>query len=464
MVCDAKIVPHDEDNWDEVLATHNKTYTYDSVKNITDKNLSEQLTIKYYKSRADKPERYENITNPITVTVHVSADSGESGFGGGTTGGSTGGGAIGGGSTGGGSGTGGVSGGTIGGNTNQPTVITSPDGTKTETSEEIKPDGTKTENEKVTTPDGTVTETETVTTPDGTRTETMTETKPDGTVTESEKVESPDGTITEKEVETKVDGTVTEKETVTEPDGAVKETQTVTEADGSKETETTVISADGKEETKVSVSYEADGTAAKAVVEVAQEVEGKKMNVSMTELKEMSSQTGAASKNTTITLTAKDEDGEEKYVINIEHKNLEKKKLVVYALDKKGNLVIVDSEKNNAKVGKDGKLTLNISGDGEFQLLSKKEAAKVEKEILKTVVPARKEASVKPGKKLKFELSKDCNKKNIDGITYETNNKNIKIDKNGNIEVKKSGNTTITATITLKNGKQKKVQMKIKTK
>lgn len=89
------------------------------------------------------------------------------------------------------------------------------------------------------------------------------------------------------------------------------------------------------------------------------------------------------------------------------------------------------------------------------------EAKKMEKQILKTVEPAKKEALVKEGKETKFKLSDDCNKKNISNITYETNNKNVKVDKNGNIKANQSGEATVTAIITLQNGKKKKVKMKI---
>lgn len=137
---------------------------------------------------------------------------------------------------------------------------------------------------------------------------------------------------------------------------------------------------------------------------------------------------------------------------------------MIHALDKKGNLVVVNTKKNNVKIGKDGTLSMSISEKGDFQLLSEKESKKAEQKILKTVTPAKKSQSVAEGKKTKFNLSAKCNKDNISKITYKTDNKNAKVDKKGNITAKASGSTTVTAVITLKNGTKKEIKMKIKVK
>ena len=310
--------------------------------------------------------------------------------------------------------------------------------------------------------DGTVTETTTVKKPDGSESVTEKVTKPDGTVTESEKVTTADGATKETEKVSTKDGTVTEKETVTSPSGAVKSEETITKADGSKEEIKTQVSADGKKETSTEVSYDATGKIVHAEVSVAQMTTSKSVSVSVSELRESVKSVGG---DATVTITSKTASGAVRFEASVDSDALKKNtELKVYAVDKKGNIVILDPKKKNAATIKNGKLTVNTSEKGELKLVTPSEAKKVEKKILASVKPEKKSQTVNKGKSLKFTFADGFSTKNIKKIKYEASDSDIKVSKSGKITAKAKGTATVKVTVTLKNGKTKTIKMKIKIK
>ena len=305
-------------------------------------------------------------------------------------------------------------------------------------------------------------------------------------------VETPKPTVKEEpktkvetKVETKTDGTVTKTVKTTEPTGEV--TLNIVSTSKNK-----------KKETIVKMEYDASGQLQNADVEVAQVVKSSKMTVNLKELKALVNQVaignvnyiypvgsglfdaknvellgeyykkqdvlGVAQKkaNVSIKVSAKTSAGKNKYTVSMQKKDLTKKKFVVYASDKKGNAVMVNNKKNTAKVSKKNNLTIKVAKKGKYQLQNTSDAKKTDKKIMKTVKPKKTKATVKKGKSTSFQLSKKCNKDNISKITYSSNSSKVKVTKKGKIKAKGSGSAKVTATVTMKNGKKKKITMKVK--
>lgn len=343
---------------------------------------------------------------------------------------------------------------------------TATDGSTTETVKETAVDGTTVETVKETAKDGSTSETKTETKTDGTVKETVVEKAADGSTLESVKETAKDGSSVETVKEVAADGTKTDTKIETAKDGAVVETKTEVAKDGSTAESVKEVAADGKSSAAVEVKKDENGKVTDSVVAVESEVKGKKLTVDTATITDMIAKNDDATvKNTTVVLTANDKNGDAKFTVEVDAKDLKAgAKLQVYAIDKNGKPVIVDTSKNNVKVTKDGDVKLNISGTGDFQVVTPKEAAKIEKAIEKSVKPEKTNVTVKEGEKATFKLDDGCNKDNIAKITYESSNANIKVNKNGKITVKEAGKATITATVTLANGKTKTIKMKIKAK
>ncbi len=165
--------------------------------------------------------------------------------------------------------------------------------------------------------------------------------------------------------------------------------------------------------------------------------------------------------NISIKVTAKDNKGKDKYSLSIQKKDLTQKKFVVYSSDKKGNPVMTNPKSNYAKVNAKKDMTIKIASKGNYQLQNKKDAAKTNQKIVKTVTPAKTKVTVKPGSSTKFALSAKCNKANISKITYKADNSKVSVAKSGKISAKSSGTAKVTANVTMKNGAKKSIKMKV---
>ncbi len=290
-----------------------------------------------------------------------------------------------------------------------------------------------------------------------------------------------------------------ETKTVTGTDGSVTTTVKTTEPTGEVILNIASISKDRKVETVVNMIIDASGQLQDASIEVIHVVKSTKMTVNLNELKALADQitlcntecvypvgskpyvsekidslgdmyekvqetVGVAQKkaNVSIKVTAKSPSGQKKYSVAIKKTDLTKKKLVVYASDKKGNAVMVNNKKNKATVNKKNDLTLKITKKGDYQVQNTKDAKKTDKKIMKTVKPKKSNVTVKKGKSSSVKLSSKCNKANISKITYASNSSNVKVSKKGKITAKGSGSAKITATVTMKNGKKKKIKVNVK--
>ena len=206
----------------------------------------------------------------------------------------------------------------------------------------------------------------------------------------------------------------------------------------------------------VSVTKDKDGNVTAATATVASD----KGTISADVVKQLKE--AAGTDDVTVKLEVKDASGNAKYTVSIDAKNVKPNtSLKVVAVNKKtGALELVNNK--TYKTDKDGNVSVSFKQGADYKLLTIKEATKLEKEVLKNVVPKKAKVSVKKGKTTSFAFSSKLNPNNVKKINYKTTKKSVaSIDKNGKITAKKKGTATVKATVTLKNGKTKTVKMKI---
>lgn len=215
------------------------------------------------------------------------------------------------------------------------------------------------------------------------------------------------------------------------------------------------VSGDKKAEASVTITKDAQGnvTSAKATVS------GSKGTLTADVVKQLTE--AAGTEDLTIILQVKNANGDVKYTVSVSAKNVKhNKSLKAFVVNRKtGEYELINSKTYKAK---DGNLNASFGKKGDYVLLTTKEAARIEKEILKTIAPKKTKATVKKGKTTEFKLDSKLNQNNVKKVTYKTSKKSIAtVNKNGKIKANRKGTVTIKATVTLKNGKTKTVSMKI---
>lgn len=215
------------------------------------------------------------------------------------------------------------------------------------------------------------------------------------------------------------------------------------------------VSGDKKAEASVTITKDAQGnvTSAKATVS------GSKGTLTADVVKQLTE--AAGTEDLTIILQVKNANGDVKYTVSVSAKNVKhNKSLKAFVVNRKtGEYELINSKTYKAK---DGNLNASFGKKGDYVLLTTKEAARIEKEILKTIAPEKTKATVKKGKTTEFKLDSKLNQNNVKKVTYKTSKKSIAtVNKNGKIKANRKGTVTIKATVTLKNGKTKTVSMKI---
>lgn len=222
----------------------------------------------------------------------------------------------------------------------------------------------------------------------------------------------------------------------------------------------TVTTPSGKKvEATVTVSKDKDGN----VTEASAKVAGTKAAISAETAKELAKAAGTDS--VAITASVTDKNGNEKYTVTVDSKNLTaNKNLHVVAVDPKtGEYKLVNAK--TYKVGKDGTLNAKLADGADYKMLTAAELKAVEKAILKTVEVKKPSVTVKNGKKTQIQLSSALDMDNVASITYKTSKKSVAtVSKSGKITTNKKGTVTIKAIVTLKNGKKKTVSMTLKVK
>ena len=215
------------------------------------------------------------------------------------------------------------------------------------------------------------------------------------------------------------------------------------------------VSGGKKAEASVTITKDAQGNVTSANATVS----GSKGTLTADVVKQLIE--AAGTEDLTIILQVKNANGDVKYTVSVSAKNVKhNKSLKAFVVNRKtGEYELINSKTYKAK---DGNLNASFGKKGDYVLLTTKEAARIEKEILKTIAPKKTKATVKKGKTTEFKLDSKLNQNNVKKVTYKTSKKSIAtVNKNGKIKANRKGTVTIKATVTLKNGKTKTVSMKI---
>ena len=215
------------------------------------------------------------------------------------------------------------------------------------------------------------------------------------------------------------------------------------------------VSGDKKAEASVTITKDAQGNVTSANATVS----GSKGTLTADVVKQLIE--AAGTEDLTIIVQVKNTNGDVKYTVSVSAKNVKhNKSLKAFVVNRKtGEYELINSKTYKAE---DGNLNVSFGKKGDYVLLTTKEAARIEKEILKTIAPKKAKATVKKGKTTEFKLDSKRNQNNVKKVTYKTSKKSIAtVNKNGKIKANRKGTVTIKATVTLKNGKTKTVSMKI---
>lgn len=241
------------------------------------------------------------------------------------------------------------------------------------------------------------------------------------------------------------------------PDGKQDTTIETKPDESTVETSKVEITVSGgkKAEASVTITKDAQGnvTSAKATVS------GSKGTLTADVVKQLTE--AAGTEDLTIIVQVKNANGDVKYTVSVSAENVKNNKsLKAFVVNRKtGEYELINSKTYKAE---DGNLNASFGKKGDYVLLTTKEAARIEKEILKTIAPKKTKATVKKGKTTEFKLDSKLNQNNVKKVTYKTSKKSIAtVNKNGKIKANRKGTVTIKATVTLKNGKTKTVSMKI---
>ena len=215
------------------------------------------------------------------------------------------------------------------------------------------------------------------------------------------------------------------------------------------------VSGGKKAEASVTITKDAQGNVTSANATVS----GSKGTLTADVVKQLIE--AAGTEDLTIIVQVKNTNGDVKYTVSVSAENVKhNKSLKAFVVNRKtGEYELINSKIYKAE---DGNLNVSFGKKGDYVLLTTKEAARIEKEILKTIAPKKAKATVKKGKTTEFKLDSKLNQNNVKKVTYKTSKKSIAtVNKNGKIKANRKGTVTIKATVTLKNGKTKTVSMKI---
>lgn len=215
------------------------------------------------------------------------------------------------------------------------------------------------------------------------------------------------------------------------------------------------VSGDKKAEASVTITKDAQGNVTGANATVS----GSKGTLTADVVKQLTE--AAGTEDLTIIVQVQNANGDAKYTVSVSAENVKNNKsLKAFVVNRKtGEYELVNSKTYKVK---DGNLNASFGKKGDYVLLATQEAARIEKEILKTIAPEKAKATVKKGKTTEFKIDSKLNQNNVKKVTYKTSKKSIAtVNKNGKIKANRKGMVTIKAIVTLKNGKTKTVSMKI---
>lgn len=267
------------------------------------------------------------------------------------------------------------------------------------------------------------------------------------------------------------DGSITETKTDQTKNGAgndVSVTITTEKDSQGNVTESKEVSviAEADKNTSVTVTVVKDAAGKVVSTEAVVETAGKagKTNIAGTISGNVISQITEAAGTDKVEISVTVEAGSS-YTVSVVAANLTAgTELVVVAVDKKtGKYVLVNAK--TYKVSADGSVKLALPAGANYELVTEKQAAKIEKEILKTVKLKNSSVTIKNGKSKKVQLSSKLDMQNVSKITYTSSKKSVAtVSSKGKIKAKKAGTVTIKVKVTLKNGATKTLKLKVKVK
>jgi hypothetical protein len=367
-------------------------------------------------------------------------------------------------------------------------TTTNTDGSVTTTT--ITADGTQT---KVTTSEeknGSVKIVTQVENPDGSTISSTLTKNADGSSKESIVETSADGKVTKTTVNTNADGSATRKVNTTEINSAGKSVDlTVTTKTNSKGkvteiTEKSVIdNAAANTSATVTVKKDGDGNVTSAAASVQTIVSGKKSTITASLLAQIAEAAGIklkgsflkasplgtlvaagnkANNSVDITMNVTDSEGNTKYKLIVNTADLVAGKVLhLYKYSTKtGIYKAVNSKKYT--VGADGSVSVSVADKATYKLVSGTEAKAATSQIKATYAAKKTAVTLKNGKTTSFALKKGADKSSIKSITYTSSDKKVAtVSKKGKITAKAAGKATVSAKITLKNGKTKTLKMKV---
>lgn len=166
------------------------------------------------------------------------------------------------------------------------------------------------------------------------------------------------------------------------------------------------VSGDKKAEASVTITKDAQGNVTSANATVS----GSKGTLTADVVKQLTE--AAGTEDLTIILQVKNANGDVKYTVSVSAKNVKNNKsLKAFVVNRKtGEYELINSKTYKAK---DGNLNASFGKKGDYVLLTTKEAARIEKEILKTIAPKKTKATVKKGKTTEFKLDSKLNQNNV---------------------------------------------------
>lgn len=260
----------------------------------------------------------------------------------------------------------------------------------------------------------------------------------------------------------------TKTETITNASGKdVEQTITTTKDQDGNVTGSTVKSVIEKADSNTSVTVEtvkdAEGKTISAKAEA--EVSGKssKSGVKGSLSGSVIAQITEAAETKSVTVEVTVSAGEQSYTVKTEASNLTAgTKLRAMAIDlKTGEYVLVNG--TTYKVTNSGSISLTLPAEKNYELLTEKKAQSLEKKILGTVKVKKSAVSLDKKKTTKIQMSSKLNMDNVAKVTYTSGKKSVAtVSKSGKITAKKSGTASIKVKVTLKNGKTKVLNVKVK--
>lgn len=248
--------------------------------------------------------------------------------------------------------------------------------------------------------------------------------------------------------------------TETKPDGTVVTTTETKNENGTSTTKQELKNEKTGLDATITVSRDAEGNVTDVDIEATQVSSDSSAAFTAELISQLTGATGVT--DAEIELTVEDEQGNELFTLTANASDIKAgKKLKVLKVDEKtGKMSLVN--KSTYKVDKDGNVVFTDLDQADYQVVTAAEANAFSKQVLQTVKPAKSKKNVTAGKKTKFTMSSALDMDNVAKITYKTSKKSVaNVNKNGTITTKKAGKVTVTAKVTLNNGKTKTIKMTV---